>query len=84
MTRRRHKMTDRHNQVASQSPTPRPWRQRLPDTADRAALWGAAHVVEAIFIFAMLVAVLAAIFGALPNADLSGLLPEKSCCRGGE
>jgi hypothetical protein len=43
-----------------------------------------AHVVEAIFVFAMLIAVLAAIFSALPNADLSGLFPEKSFCRGAE
>jgi len=43
-----------------------------------------AHVVEAIFVFAMLIAVLAAIFGALPDADLSGLFPEKSCCHGAE
>jgi hypothetical protein len=38
-----------------------------------------AHVVEAIFAFAILIAVLAAIFGALPDADLSGLFLGLSC-----
>jgi len=66
------------------SPTPRPWQESLRGAAQRAALWWVAHVVEAILAFAILIAVLAAIFGALPDADLSGLFPEKSFCRGAE
>lgn len=74
-------MTDRQGH-GTESPTPRPWQESLRNAAERAALWWVAHVVEAIFVFAMLIAVLPAIFGALPDADLSGLFPEKSCCRG--
>ena len=66
------------------SPTPCLWRESLRNAAERVALCWVAHVVEAIFAFAILIAVLAAIFGALPDADLSGLFPQKSCCRGGE
>ncbi|MCA3312016.1 MAG: hypothetical protein ING24_19400 [Roseomonas sp.] len=76
-------MTSRQGH-GTDSPTPRPWQDKLRCGAERAALWWVAHVVEAIFVFAMLIAVLAAIFGALPDADLSGLFPEKSCCRGAE
>ncbi len=76
-------MTDRQGH-GTESRTPRPWQDRLRCTAERAALWWVAHVVEAIFVFAMLIAVLAAIFGALPDADLSGLFSEKFCCRGAE
>ena len=74
-------MTDRQGH-GTDSPTPRPWQDKLRYAAERAALWWVAHVVEAIFVFAMLIAVLPAIFGALPDADLSGLFPENSCCRG--
>ena len=76
-------MTNRQSH-GTDSPTPRPWQDKLRYAAERAALWWVAHVVEAIFVFAMLIAVLAALFGALPDADLSGLFPEKSCCRGAE
>ena len=76
-------MTNRQGH-GTESPTPRPWQENLRNAAERAALWWVAHVVEAIFVFAMLIAVLAAIFGTLPDADLSGLFPEKSCCRGAE
>jgi hypothetical protein len=76
-------MTDRQGH-GTDSPTPRPWQDKLRYAAERAALWWVAHVVEAILAFAILIAVLAAIFGALPDADLSGLFPEKSCCRGAE
>ena len=63
-------MTDRQGH-GTDSPTPRPWQESLLGAAQRAALWWVMHVVEAIF-------------GALPDADLSGLFPEKSCCRGAE
>ena len=76
-------MTDRPAQGASHHAA-RPWQERFRNAAERAALWWVAHVVEAIFAFAMLIAVLAALFGALPDADLSRLFPEKSCCRGAE
>ena len=76
-------MTDRQGH-GTDRPTPRSWQESLRNAAERAALWWVAHVVEAIFVFAMLIAVLAAIFGTLPDADLSGLFPEKSCCRGAE
>jgi len=76
-------MTNRQGH-GTDSPTPRPWQDKLRYAAERAALWWVAHVVEAILAFAILIAVLAAIFGALPDADLSGLFPEKSCCRGAE
>jgi hypothetical protein len=71
-------MTNRQGH-GTDSPTPRPWQDKLRCTAERAALWWVAHVVEAIIVFAMLIAVLAAIFGALPDADLSGLFPGLSC-----
>ena len=71
-------MTNRQGH-GTESPTPRPWQDRLRCTAERAALWWVAHVVEAIFAFAMLIAVLAALFGALPDADLSRLFPGLSC-----
>jgi hypothetical protein len=83
MSRQAQKMTDPHVQGADRA-TSRQWQGYLRCAAERAALWWVAHVVEAIFVFAMLIAVLAAIFGALPNADLSGLFLEKSCCRGAE
>jgi len=76
-------MTNRQGH-GTDSPTSRAWQDKLHCAAEHAALWWVAHVVEAIFVFAMLIAVLAAIFGALPDADLSGLFPEKSCCRGAE
>ena len=76
-------MTNRQGH-GTDSPTPRPWQDKLRCAAERAALWWVAHVVEAILAFAILIAVLAAIFGALPDGDLSGLFPEKSCCRGAE
>ena len=71
-------MTDRQGH-GTDSPSPRPWQECLRNAAERAALWWVAHVVEAIFVCAMLIAVLAAIFGALPDADLSGLFPGLSC-----
>ena len=76
-------MTDPHVQGADRA-TSRQWQGYLRNAAERAALWGVAHVVEAIFVFAMLIAALAAMFGALPDADLSGLFPENSCCRRAE
>lgn len=74
-------MTDRPAQGASRHAA-RPWQERFRNAAERAALWWVAHVTEAIFVVAILIALLAAIFGALPYTDLSGLFPEKSCCRG--
>ena len=71
-------MTDRQGH-GTESPTPRPWQESLRNAAERAALWWVAHVVEAIFVCAKLIAVLPAIFGALPDADLSGLFPGLSC-----
>jgi hypothetical protein len=71
-------MTSRQGH-GTDSPTPRPWQDKLRCAAERAALWWVAHVVEAIFVCAMLIAVLAALFGALPDADLSGLFPGLSC-----
>jgi hypothetical protein len=71
-------MTNRQGH-GTDSPTPRPWQDKLRYAAERAALWWVAHVVEAILAFAILIAVLAAIFGALPDADLSGLFPGLSC-----
>jgi hypothetical protein len=76
-------MTDPHVQGADRA-TSRQWQGYRRCSAERAALWWVAHVVEAILAFAILIAVLAAIFGALPDADLSGLFPEKSFCRGAE
>ena len=78
MSRRAQKMTDPHVQGADRA-TSRQWQGYRRNAAERAALWWVAHVVEAIFVFAMLIAVLAAIFGALPDADLSGLFPGLSC-----
>ena len=71
-------MTNRQGH-GTDSPTPRPWQESLRNAAERAALWWVAHVVEAIFAFAMLIAVLAALCGALPDADLSRLFPGLSC-----
>ena len=71
-------MTNRQGH-GTNNPTPRPWQESLRNAAERAALWWVAHVVEAIFVCAMLIAVLAALFGALPDADLSGLFPGLSC-----
>jgi hypothetical protein len=71
-------MTNRQGH-GTNSPTPRPWQESLRNAAERAALWWVPHVVEAIFVCAMLIAVLAALFGALPDADLSGLFPGLSC-----
>ena len=76
-------MTDRQGQGTDRA-TPSQWQGYLRNGAERVALWWVAHVVDAIFAFAILIVVLTAIFGALPDADLSGLFPQKSCCRGGE
>ena len=74
-------MTDRQGQGANRA-TLRPWQHYLRDAAERAALWGVAHVAEALLVLALVLAVVAAWLGVLPDADLSGLFPEKSCCRG--
>ena len=74
-------MTDRPAQGASR-PAARPWQERLRSAAERAALWWVAHVAEALLVLALVLAVVAAWLGVLPDADLSGLFPEKSCCRG--
>lgn len=74
-------MTDRPAQGASR-PAARQWPERLRTAAERAALWWVAHVAEALLVLALVLAVVAAWLGLLPDTDLSGLFSEKSCCRG--
>lgn len=76
-------MTDRQGQGAKRA-TMRPWQHHLRDAAERAALWWVAHVAGALLVLALVLAVVAAWLGVLPDADLSRLFPEKSCCRGDE
>lgn len=61
-------MTDRQGQGADPS-TPSQWQGYFRNGAERVALWWVAHGVEVFLISALLLAMLAAFLGVMPEAD---------------